>query len=122
LTKDFILGFPEISHHCPTAKIILVGTKLDLKNDSTVINDLRRTNQLVVSTDEAEVLRKEIKAQCYIGIYLAICLFSIYIFNYLLIKIKECSAKTRENLKKVFDQAISCCLERKPRTLKCNLL
>ena len=48
--------FPEISHNCPTAKIILVGTKLDLKRQ--------------VSHEDAELLRKEIKAISYIGKYI----------------------------------------------------
>lgn len=59
--------FPEVNHHCPTAKLILVGTKLDLKQDPQVLNELRMNGQTVVSDQDAEQLRKYIKAQCYIG-------------------------------------------------------
>lgn len=67
--------FPEVNHHCPTAKIILVGTKLDLKTDTTVISELKRNEQTVVSTHEAELLKKEIKAQSYIGNILNVFIF-----------------------------------------------
>lgn len=33
--------FPEVRHHCPSTPIILVGTKLDLRDDKTTIEKLR---------------------------------------------------------------------------------
>lgn len=33
--------FPEVRHHCPNTPIILVGTKLDLRDDKTTIEKLR---------------------------------------------------------------------------------
>lgn len=33
--------FPEVRHHCPCTPIILVGTKLDLRDDKTTIEKLR---------------------------------------------------------------------------------
>lgn len=33
--------YPEVRHHCPSTPIILVGTKLDLRDDKTTIEKLR---------------------------------------------------------------------------------
>lgn len=32
--------FPEVMHHIPNARIILVGTKMDLRDDPEVVRDL----------------------------------------------------------------------------------
>jgi small GTP-binding protein len=75
--------YPEISYNCPTAKIILVGTKLDLKNDTKILNDLKRQNQRIVSHEDAEALRKEIKAQSYIGKYIYIYITHLFIYKFI---------------------------------------
>lgn len=33
--------YPEVRHHCPATPIILVGTKLDLRDDKATIEKLR---------------------------------------------------------------------------------
>ena len=33
--------YPEVQHHCPNAPIILVGTKLDLRDDKDRIGQLK---------------------------------------------------------------------------------
>jgi small GTP-binding protein len=68
---------PEIQQHAPGVPIILVGTKLDLREKGTG-----------VESADAQRLAAEIKA----------------------VKYLECSAKTQENLKQVFDEAIRCVL------------
>ena len=76
--------FPEIEHHAPNVPIILVGTKLDLRDDRSTLQALRARRMEPVSYEQALAVAKEIKAHKYL----------------------ECSALTQRNLKSVFDEAI----------------
>lgn len=38
--QTLVKWFPEISHHAPTTAILLVGTKLDLREDPATIEKL----------------------------------------------------------------------------------
>jgi len=76
---------PEVIHFCPDTPLVLVGTKVDLrKDDGWVEKNLKANNLAPISTAQGQELAKKIKA-----------------FKYL-----ECSARTEENLKTVFDEAI----------------
>ena len=75
---------PEIEHHAPNVPIILVGTKLDLREDRATADNLRSKKMEPVSYEQALAVAKEIKA----------------------VKYLECSALTQRNLKSVFDEAI----------------
>ncbi len=76
--------YPEIEHHAPGVPIILVGTKLDLRDDPEVREQLRQRKMSPISYEQAVQVAKEIRAVKYI----------------------ECSALTQRNLKSVFDEAI----------------
>jgi len=76
--------FQEIEHHAPNVPIILVGTKLDLREDRTTIEGLRMKRMEPVSYEQALQVSREIRAHKYL----------------------ECSALTQRNLKSVFDEAI----------------
>ena len=76
--------FPEIEHHAPNVPIILVGTKLDLREDNDTMKGLRAKRMEPVSYEQALLVSKEIRAHKYL----------------------ECSALTQRNLKSVFDEAI----------------
>ena len=78
--------FPEIEHHAPNVPIILVGTKLDLREDRATMDSLRSKRMEPVSYEQALQVSKEIRAHKYL----------------------ECSALTQRNLKSVFDEAIRC--------------
>ena len=49
--------YPEVQHHCPNVPVILVGTKLDLRDDRETIEKLREnrlqpvTNVQVIVTE-----------------------------------------------------------------------
>ncbi len=76
--------YPEIDHHAPNVPIILVGTKLDLRDDEAIKESLRQKKMSPIQYEQAVMVAKEIKAQKYL----------------------ECSALTQRNLKSVFDEAI----------------
>jgi Ras-related C3 botulinum toxin substrate 1 len=95
--------YPEVSHHCPNTPIILVGTKLDLRDDSDTINKLRDRKLQPLTYPQGLQMAKEISA----------------------VKYLECSALTQKGLKTVFDEAIRAVLN-PPKTTKkksgCSLL
>lgn len=72
--------YPEIQHHAPGVPFILVGTKIDVRGDGKAGD--------VLSKQMGEQLKEELKAYKYV----------------------ECSARTQEGLKQVFDEAIRCVL------------
>jgi Ras-related C3 botulinum toxin substrate 1 len=99
--------YPEINHHCPNVPIILVGTKLDLREDKETINRLAEKKLAPISHAQGMQLAKEIKA----------------------IKYLECSALTQTGLKAVFDEAIRAVLQpgggkgaKKDKKSGCSLL
>ncbi|PRP87205.1 ras-related C3 botulinum toxin substrate 1-like [Planoprotostelium fungivorum] len=85
---------PELRHHCPNGKIILVGTKADTRDDRKMVSKLAASGQRPITTAEGEQRAKDIGAHCYL----------------------ECSALTQKGLKTVFDEAVRSCVS--PQDLK----
>ena len=52
--------YPEISHHCPSTPIILVGTKTDLRDDPLEVEKLKSRKQSPISYAQGLALAKEI--------------------------------------------------------------
>jgi GTPase SAR1 family protein len=69
-------------HFCSDVPFILVGTKCDMRNDPAELEKLRQQGQSTITTEQGNELARKLKAIKYI----------------------ECSAKTQENLKDVFDE------------------
>merc|ERR1712176_1746895 len=91
--------YPEVNHHCPNAPIILVGTKLDLRDDKETIEKLKEKKLMPITATQGLQMMKEISA----------------------VKYSECSALTQKGLKQVFDEAIRAVLcPRKPPKKKQN--
>jgi len=76
--------YPEISHHAPSTSMLLVGTKLDLRDDQATIEKLRERRMSPITYQQGLAMQKDIRA----------------------VKYLECSALTQKNLKNVFDEAI----------------
>eukprot|EP01124_Arcella_intermedia_P027988 TRINITY_DN5595_c0_g1_i2.p1 TRINITY_DN5595_c0_g1~~TRINITY_DN5595_c0_g1_i2.p1 ORF type:complete len:877 (+),score=227.58 TRINITY_DN5595_c0_g1_i2:15-2645(+) len=75
---------PEIKHHCPTAHFILVGSKLDLRDDPNMVRRLAEKRMAPITYEQGLSKCYEVGAAKYM----------------------ECSALTQTNLKQVFDEAI----------------
>lgn len=92
---------PEVKHFCPNVPIILVGNKKDLRHDPNTIKELAKMKQEPVKTEEGQAMAIKIQAYDYI----------------------ECSAKTKEGVRQVFETATRAALRKpeKPRK-KCCLL
>ena len=86
----------EVLHFCPGVPIILVGCKVDLRNDPKTIETLRQTSQQPVSTAEGQAVADKIGALKYI----------------------ECSARTSQGVREVFENATRASLIAKEKPTK----
>ena len=86
----------EVLHFCQGIPIILVGCKSDLRHDPRTIEELRRTSQRPVTPEEGSAVAQKIGAVRYL----------------------ECSAKTQEGVREVFEHATRAALMVKDREKK----
>ncbi|CAF1924157.1 unnamed protein product [Rotaria magnacalcarata] len=84
---------PEIKHNNPETPVVLVGTKLDLRDDKHTIDKLLARKSAPIITQKGALMAQEIGAVAYI----------------------ECSALTQKNLARVFDIAIRAGLGKYPK-------
>ncbi|XP_024982591.1 rac-like GTP-binding protein RAC2 [Cynara cardunculus var. scolymus] len=84
----------ELRHYAPSVPIVLVGTKLDLREDMEYLRN--HPDATPVTTSEGEDLKNIIGAAAYV----------------------ECSSKTQKNVKAVFDTAIRVALKPRKRMRK----
>ncbi|KAJ7950709.1 Rac-like GTP-binding protein [Quillaja saponaria] len=89
---------PEIKRYEPSAPIVLVGTKQDLRNSKQYLLD--HPEACTISKKEGKKLKKEIGAAAYI----------------------ECSSETNKNVSAVFDAAISLVLPPAKHASRCNIM
>ena len=57
---------PEVSHHCPNTPVILVGTKLDLRDDKDTIEKLKEKRLAPITYPQGLQMMKEIGAVKYL--------------------------------------------------------
>eukprot|EP00761_Pharyngomonas_kirbyi_P011943 gb/GECH01011969.1/.p1 GENE.gb/GECH01011969.1/~~gb/GECH01011969.1/.p1 ORF type:complete len:203 (+),score=53.64 gb/GECH01011969.1/:1-609(+) len=76
--------YPEVDQYAAGTPIILIGLKLDLRDDSQTISKLQEKSLKPISEQQGKQMAEEIGAKGYL----------------------ECSARTQEGLKEVFDKAI----------------
>ncbi|MES1914860.1 MAG: hypothetical protein MHM6MM_006888 [Cercozoa sp. M6MM] len=75
---------PEVNHHCPGVPWILVGTKVDLRDNEQQVRELSAKGMVPISTQQGRECARQLGAVKYI----------------------ECSALTRTNVGLVFDEAV----------------
>lgn len=96
--------YPEVRHHCgPDVPIILVGTKVDLREDPETLSELAKDGKTPLKFVDGLKLQKKINAEKYI----------------------ECSAKMLTNIHQVFEEAVRVSLKAmEPKKVKrrCVLL
>lgn len=71
--------YPEIKHHCPDAPLILVGTKIDLREDRETLSALSEQGLSPLKREQGQKLANKVRA----------------------VKYMECSALTQRGLKQV---------------------
>lgn len=98
VTKKWL---PEVKHNCPTAPLLLVGTKCDLRDNPDILEKLEENNQSTITQQQGMALASQIKA----------------------VKYLECALINQEGLDKVFEEAAHAFLYRQTATNKhCVLL
>jgi Ras family protein A len=91
---------PEVKHFCPNVPIILVGNKKDLRNDEVTKKELGKLKLEPVKAEDGRQMAGTINA-----------------YEYL-----ECSAKTKEGVREVFEAATRAALQTKKRKKKICLV
>ncbi|MEJ1285804.1 ras homolog family member A [Cricetulus griseus] len=87
---------PEVKHFCPNVPIILVGNKKDLRNDEHTRRELAKMKQEPVKPEEGRDMANRIGA-----------------FGYM-----ECSAKTKDGVREVFEMATRAALQARRTTTR----
>ncbi|BFU24479.1 Rho family GTPase [Entamoeba histolytica HM-1:IMSS-B] len=81
---------PEVKHHCPSSRTLVVGLKTDLRDSVEEIKKLEAKNQKPIFPNDVQEFIKENNIECD-----GFC---------------ECSAKTQKGLKEVMIQAVRVCV------------
>ncbi|KAL3852980.1 hypothetical protein ACJMK2_016577 [Sinanodonta woodiana] len=84
---------PEVKHFCHNVPIVLVGTKSDLRENDAVKAELAQQKLKPVKTEDAKIISKRMHASAYV----------------------ECSAKTGDGVREVFETAAKLALKDKKR-------
>merc|ERR1712039_1026056 len=84
---------PEVKHFCPNVPIVLVGNKKDLRNDPDTKRELIQNKQKPVESASGKEMSQKISAFAYL----------------------ECSAKTKEGVRDVFETATRAALQVKKK-------
>ena len=92
LCFSFNQWVPEITHHCPNTLFLLVGTKVDLRDEQATVEELAKNQQKPISFEMGEKMAEELKAVKYV----------------------ECSALTQRGLLKLFEEVILASFHNKP--------
>ncbi|VDN96646.1 unnamed protein product [Rodentolepis nana] len=92
---------PEVKHFCPNVPILVVGNKRDLRDDDVAIHGLTKMRQEIVQPERCRMMAEKLNAYAYL----------------------ECSAKTKDGVREVFETAARAALYTKRKGKKtCDTL
>ena len=92
---------PEVRHFCPRVPVVLVGNKKDLRNDEFTRRELAKMKKEPVRYEQGREVSDTIHAVAYL----------------------ECSAKTKDGVREVFETATKAALQTSPKKRKkCRIL
>ncbi|XP_063714117.1 rho-related GTP-binding protein RhoC [Symsagittifera roscoffensis] len=91
---------PEVKHFCPNVPIILVGNKKDLRTCENTKRELAKLKQEPVKMEEGRQMADKINASAFL----------------------ECSAKSKDGVREVFETATRAALQTKKRKKRRNCL
>lgn len=91
---------PELAQFCPKAPIIIVGNKKDLRDDQGIKETLAKVNQSPVTSEQGRAMCERINGHVYL----------------------ECSSKTMEGVRNVFETAARAALLKKRDRKRCYML
>ena len=93
---------PEVQHFCPNVPFLLIATKKDLRNDPATKSAMARDKLEIIRIEQGRAMAEKVNASAYL----------------------ECSAKTREGVREVFDAATRAALAKRSKRRKglCALL
>ena len=92
---------PEVKHFCPNVPVLLIGNKRDLRNDEQTKRELMKLRQEPVRSEQGRAMADRIGAYAYL----------------------ECSAKTKDGVRAVFETATRGALNsKKSKSSKCSVL
>uniref|UniRef100_A0AC35TXY3 Ras-related C3 botulinum toxin substrate 1 n=1 Tax=Rhabditophanes sp. KR3021 TaxID=114890 RepID=A0AC35TXY3_9BILA len=92
---------PEIRNHCHDTPIILVGTKIDLRDNKEARDSSQNDSRPPITKSQGQKMANKIKA----------------------VKYLECSALTQNGLRNVFEDAVRCVISPNIKKKKgCNIL
>ncbi|KAM6158662.1 rho-related GTP-binding protein RhoD [Rhynchocyon petersi] len=87
--------YPEVSHFCEQAPIIVVGCKTDLRKDKLLVKKLRKSGLEPVTSSRGQEMARSVGAVAYL----------------------ECSARLQDNVHEVFQTAAKVALSSRRRNL-----
>lgn len=95
--------YPEVKHHCPSAEVVLVGLKTDLRTDPDVLSILEKKGAMPITTAQGRKLAQTLRTDY-----------------------QECSAKMQSDLSNVFDAVVRAASatksEKTKKHQKCSIL
>lgn len=92
--------YNEVIHYCPDSKVILVGMKIDLREDKETIKRLNEMGYNMITKEQGKELAKEILAIEYL----------------------ECSSLTGKGVHTIFDVALRIGIDDGPKDRKCWIM